>query len=58
MQRREPFGQLRAENRERRHTAKCGEMAGSGIVADENTSAVNRLNQFRDGGRCHDIGFS
>ena len=42
MERRKPFGQLRAEEGERRHTAKRREVARPGIVADENAGAIHQ----------------
>lgn len=40
MLRGEEFGQLRAEQRERRHTQLGGEMAGTGVVADEPVGGI------------------
>lgn len=57
MQWREPFGQLRPENGERGHAAERGEMAGTGIIADERGGVVNQRNQFRDGARRGDVFF-
>jgi len=54
MERREPFGELRAENREGRHAAKRGKMARAGIVAYERAGTVGQRNQLRDvDGRRH-----
>ena len=49
----EPFGQLRAEDGERRHATRGREMAGAGIVADEDAGAVDEREKLPDGsGHC------
>ena len=47
MQRHKPFRQLRAEQREGRHAAHRRQMAGAGIVADEQRLTGRSAHQFR-----------
>lgn len=55
---REPFGNLGAEESECGDAAKCGEMAGAGIVADENTGAIDVGQQIGDSFRSGDGTFA
>ena len=57
MQRREPFGQLRAEQGEGWHAAEGRQMTWPGIVSDEKTGAGNQREQLAHGVRAANIFF-
>src|SRR5436190_21535191 len=58
MKRGEPLGELSARQRESGDPAKRGEMAGTGVVADENGGAINERKQIGDGSRRDDTVFA
>jgi len=58
MERRKPFGQLRAEKRKGGHAAKRRQMPRAGVVADKHARAVNERQQFGYGARHDNAGFA
>src|ERR1019366_9308185 len=53
MQRRKPFVKLRAEQSESGQPATRRQMAGAGVVANENAGLVQAAQQFSDAARAH-----
>ena len=55
MQRRKPFGKLRAKQGEGGHATSRRQVAGAGIVADEDAGLIHQRKQFRDAARAEDV---